>query len=81
MRVKTGVGRVELHWGNVVVESDLSTVINAEVKASAESPASVILTPFSNVSVVPHLQAPELFLITTSDTAPVTASYVIASTR
>lgn len=81
MRVKTGINRVELHWGTVVVEPDQSTIVTAEVTASVDSPASVILTPFGNVSTVPHLQAPELFLITTSDTAPVTASYVIASTR
>ena len=81
MRVKTGVGSVSLHWGTVVVEPDQSTVLAAEVSASTEIPAAVILTPYGNVSVVPHLQAPELFLITTSDTAPVTASYVIASTR
>lgn len=81
MKVKRGVNTVELNWGTLVIEPDQSTVFTANLTASIESPASVILTPSGNVSVTPRLQTPDSFLITTSDTAPVTASYVIASTR
>ena len=81
MKLKRGVNTIELNWGSLVVEPDQSTVLTANLTASIESPASVILSPFENISATPRLQTPKSFLITTSDTAPVTASYVIASTR
>lgn len=81
MRARMGVGKFELQWGTAVIEPDGSSIINTDVAATSDSPASVILTPFDNVSVAPHLQTPDLFIVTNSDTAPVTASYVFASTR
>jgi len=81
MRIKTGVGQVQLQWGTIVVEPDQSTTLNAEVTNGGALPAAVIISPTENVSVTPIQQTADQFLITTSDTAPTTSSYVIASTR
>jgi hypothetical protein len=81
MRIKTGVTTVELQRGSILVEPGLVSTIAVEVASTNEKKPSIILSPVENVSVTPFLQNEETFLITTSDTSAVTASYVIASTR
>jgi hypothetical protein len=81
MRIKTGVIVFELQRGKILVESGLVSTITSDVTLSNEKKPSIILTPVENVSIAPFLQNEEIFLITTSDTSAVTASYVITSTR
>ena len=75
--MKTNI--VQLQYGKVVVQPDQSTVLTTDVKNDPKLAA--ITLPYENVSIVANLQSIDSFLMTTSDTSAVSASYLIVSTR
>lgn len=80
MRAKIGADRIVLQFGSMNVAADQSSVVAADPLVDSTKDISVVMAPGANVSITPHKQSSDIFLITTSDTADVTAQYLIAST-
>lgn len=83
MRIKSTskAQEVVLQFGRMTVEPDASSVLVADPLVDESVDIAVVMIPHENVSITPHKQSSEIFLITTSDTAAATVDYLIASTR
>ena len=75
--MKTNI--VHLQYGKVVVQPNQSTVLTSDVKDDPK--LATIILPYENVSIIPNSQSIDSFLVTSSDTSPVSASSLIVSTR
>lgn len=80
MRVKLGTTSFVLQRGSMNVAADGSSVVVADPAIDTTGDVAVVINPHGNVSVSPHKQTADIFLVTTSDTADTTADYLIAST-
>ena len=80
MRTKLGADKIVLQFGSMNVAADQSSVVVADPLVDSTKDVSVVMVSHANVSITPHKQSSDVFLITTSDTADVTAQYLIAST-
>ena len=80
MRAKLGANKVILQFGRMTVAADQSSVIAADPLVDSTTSVGVVMTPHTNVSITPHKQSSDIFLVITSDTADGTADYLIAST-
>jgi len=80
MRAKLGANKVVLQFGSMSVAADQSSVIATDPAIDSTINVGVVMTPHTNVSITPHKQTNDIFLVITSDTSGGTAEYLIAST-
>lgn len=80
MRSKLGEGKIVLQFGSMTVAADQSSIVVTDPLIDSTKDVCIVMIPHENVSITPHKQTSDVFLVTTSDTADGTAQYLIAST-
>lgn len=80
MRSFAGTRKISIQYGKMSVNGDGSSSIVANEDIDSTVDVAVVMTPVTNVSITPHKQSEDVFLVTTSDIVDTTTNYLIVST-